>query len=98
MTTSAATRSTQLYCGAQGLSNFENTKCVDDHPKTRAVTLVAKQRESAPLRINGFSRFRRKKDVTKYHSFGGPQSAPGRMLATLQSPPRGSLKEPRNQH
>ncbi len=26
MTTSAATRSTQLYCGAQGLSNFENTK------------------------------------------------------------------------
>ncbi len=29
MTTSAATRSTQLYCGGQGLSNFENTKCVD---------------------------------------------------------------------
>ena len=29
MTTSAATRSTQLYCGAQGLSNFENTKCVE---------------------------------------------------------------------
>jgi hypothetical protein len=39
MTTSAATRSTQLYCGAQGLSNFENTKCVDDHPKTRAATV-----------------------------------------------------------
>jgi hypothetical protein len=42
MTTSAAIRSTQLYCGAQGLSNFENTKCVDDHPKTRAATLGRK--------------------------------------------------------
>jgi hypothetical protein len=27
MTTSAAIRSTQLYCGAQGLSNLEDTKC-----------------------------------------------------------------------
>ena len=42
MTTSAATRSTQLYCGAQGLSNFENIKSVDDHPKTPAATLDRK--------------------------------------------------------
>jgi hypothetical protein len=42
MTTSAATRSTQLYYGAQGLSSFENTRCGDDHPKTRAATLGRK--------------------------------------------------------
>jgi hypothetical protein len=34
-----------------------------------------------------------KKNVARYHGFAGPQSAPGRMLATLQSPPRKLLAE-----